>query len=209
MPQLPRLHTLAPHDRGAKARWLLHELGVPFEDIHLDRANKEHESEAFLRLNPLGRVPVLQLGGTTIFESGAICLYLADLHSEKGLAPKLTDPLRPEYLQWMLFASATIDPIQTRIMVIEDIPEDSDLRKQKESALIQDWRDALEAVDRALEKGPNLLGRQFTAADICVSYPLHRCTLWPELDIHIDERPRVRTYLERMRGNPIAAELGV
>jgi glutathione S-transferase len=206
---IPRLHTFAPFDRGAKARWLLHCLGIPFDDRQLDRKKKENESPEYLALNPQGRVPVLEFGDTVIFESGAICLYLADLHPEKGLAPKPTDALRPLYLQWMFFASATLDTIQTRIMVIEDIEEGSDLRNAKESALMQDWRDALEALDRALAEGPHLLGRRLSAADICVSYHLYRCTLWPELDTHIDSFPKVRDYLERMKRDPIAEKFGV
>ena len=70
---LIRLHSLVPFDRSVKARWLLNEMGVTYEDRLLDREKKEHESPAFLKLNPMGRVPVLEIGDKVLFESGAIC----------------------------------------------------------------------------------------------------------------------------------------
>ncbi len=200
-----RLHTFAKFDRGAKVRWLLHELGVAFEERVVDRAKKENESPEYLKMNPMGRVPVLEIDGTVFFESGAICTYLADLYPEKRLAPPMSNPReRAQYLQWMFFASATIDTIQTRIMVIEDIEEGSAVRIKKEAALMSDWRDALTSLDRALAKSGYLVGDRLTAADICVSYHLYRCTLWPELDVHLNDFTQVRNFLERMKQMPAA-----
>ena len=93
-----RLYSFTAYDRGAKVRWLLAELGVQFEVRRLDRSKNEQESPEFLRLNPMGRIPVLQVGEITIFESGAICAYLADLHMEQGISPPLTSPDRAKYL---------------------------------------------------------------------------------------------------------------
>src|SRR4051812_44431862 len=111
-PQL-KLYGLTSYDRSAKVRWTLTELGAEFENQFLNREKKENESPAFLKLNPMGRIPVLEVNNHAFFESGAICMYLGDLFSEKGLAPALTAPERPEYLQWIFFASAMLDTIQT------------------------------------------------------------------------------------------------
>jgi glutathione S-transferase len=210
MPQsnLIRLYSLTPYDRAAKARWMLTELGLAFEDRRLNRQAKEHESPEFLRLNPMGRVPVLEHGDSVIFESGAICAYLGDLHLDKGLAPALASPQRAQYQQWMYFASATLDTIQTRIMVIEDIPA-GEVRTQKEAALVSDLRDAMSALDQTLAHQSYLVANRFSAADVCVSYQLYWLTLWPELNVVIDEFPKVVAYLERMKNSPSALKADV
>jgi glutathione S-transferase len=86
-----RLHGNAPFDRGGKVRWLLREMGVTYEDRWLDSEKNEIESPAFLKLNPMGRIPVAEIGDRVLFESGAICAYLSDLHLDKGMAPALTE----------------------------------------------------------------------------------------------------------------------
>lgn len=198
-----RLYGLNAYDRSAKARWLLTEMGVPFENRWLNREKREHESADYLQLNPMGRVPTLELDGRPIFESGAICAVLADRFLDKEMAPPPSDPLRGEFQQWMYFASATLDTIQTRIMVIEDIAE-NELRTKKESILLSDLTDAITALDRPLSKGDFLVGKKLTAADICVSYQLYLLTLWPELNTIIEKFPRVVAYLERMKKVPSA-----
>lgn len=200
---LIRLYGLASFDRGAKARWLLTEMGVKFEDHWLDRDKKEQESPAFLKLNPMGRVPVAEIGDQVLFESGAICAYLADLHLDKGMAPALSAPERAEYQKWMYFASATVDAIQGKIMIIEDIPP-GEVHTAKEKALQEELRDSLEALDQVLSKSSFLVGNRFGAADICVSYQLFWLGLWPELKLVMDAFPRVGAYIDRMVARPVA-----
>lgn len=198
-----KLYGFTSYDRSGKVRWLLEELGVDYADHWIDSKAKEHESESYLSINPLGRVPTIQIDDQVFFESGAICTYLADLYLEKGLAPSLNSPLRSKYLQWIFLASATIDPFVARIMIIEDIPA-GDLFTKKESALFSDVRDVARHLNSVLEKNTFLLGDQFSTADICVSYHLNVCTLWPELKTILDEFPRLNSYLEKMKKRPAA-----
>jgi glutathione S-transferase len=200
-----KLYGFATFDRSAKARWLLTELGVAFDDYHLDNEAKEHESPAFLKLNPMGRIPVLEHDLGVTFESGAICMYLADRFAERGLAPPPSSPTRPAYLQWMFFASATLDTLQTRIMVIEDIPA-GEVRSQKETALLSDLSDAVSAIDLAVSRDSYLVGNRFSAADICVGYHLFFLTLWPELNAVIRKFPRATAYLDRLKQMPGAVK---
>jgi glutathione S-transferase len=205
---LIRLHCLTSYDRGAKARWLLTEMGLKFEDRWIDRDKNEQESPAFLKLNPMGRVPVAEVGDQVLFESGAICAYLADLHLDKGMAPALSAPERADYQKWMYFASTTIDSIQSRVMIIEDIPP-GDVQKTKEKNLQDELRDSLEALDQTLSKNSFLVNNRFSAADICVSYHLFWITLWPELKSVMDAFPRVGEYIERMAARPAAQSMKV
>ncbi len=203
-----RLHGIYPYDRSAKARWLLAELGISHEDRWLDRETREFEKPEYLALNPMGRIPVLEIDGQAMFESGAICSYLADRHFDKGLAPALDSPERAIYQQWMYFAASTLDPIQAKIMIIEDIPA-GEVQKSKESEIQEELRDAMQALDRTLSRGDYLVGNRFTAADICVSYQALWLTLWPELESVMKLYPRVLAYIERMKSRPAAIQAKV
>src|SRR4051812_2020241 len=194
---LIRLHGNAPFDRGAKVRWLLNEMGVAYEDHWLDREKKEIESPAYLKLNPMGRVPVAEIGGQVLFESGAICAYLSDLHLDKGMAPALNVPERGEYQKWMYFASATIDSLQWRIELIEDFPPGA-VHSEKEKALQEELRDILKALDQTLAKSSFLVGNRFSTADICVSYQLYWLRFWPEGKSVMDTFSHVEAHIDRM-----------
>jgi glutathione S-transferase len=156
----------------------------------------------------MGRVPAAEIGNQAIFESSAICSYLADQYLDKGLAPALSSSERAIYQQWMYFAASTIDPVVARIMIIEDIPA-GELRTQKESALLEDLRDAMIGLNHTLSKDSYLVGNRFSAADICVSYHLYFCQLWPELDAVVQEFPNVVSYMKRMMERPAAIEAKV
>ncbi len=198
-----RLYGLATYDRSAKVRWLLTEMGIDFEMKYLNREKKEHETPAFLKLNPMGRIPVLEFNDQAMLESGAICEYLADLFGEKGMAPASDSPHRVKYLQWMYFASATIDVYQIRVMIIEDIPP-GEVLNTKLTALQSDLRDALTTLNETFAKASYLVADRFSAADIAVSYHLAWLKLWPELDSVFTDFPRVNTYLDRMKAMPSA-----
>ena len=192
-----------PFDRGGKARWLLEEMGVSYENSWLDVDQGEHESELYLQVNPLGRVPAMQINGQSMIESGAIVAFLADHFLEKAFAPPLDSPERMLYQQWMYFAASTIDPLQSRIMVVEDIPP-GEIFTQKETALLSEAKDAFQFLDQALTKNPFLLKSGFSAADICVSYHLYFLQLWPEFKNLIDECKHLARYLELLRDRPAA-----
>jgi glutathione S-transferase len=84
----------------------LTEKGVAFERVDVDLANKP---DWFLKLSPLGRTPVLQVGDTAVFESAVILEYLEETEP-KPLHP--ADPLRrAEHRGWIEFGSAVLNDI--------------------------------------------------------------------------------------------------
>jgi glutathione S-transferase len=87
---------------------LLHELGVPFELHLLDKANQEHKSPAYLRLNPNGLIPVLVDGDIVLYETAAICLHLADTHPAAALAPPLGSAERAHFYKWLMWLTNTM-----------------------------------------------------------------------------------------------------
>ena len=99
----PRNASWAPH-------LVLKELGVDHELILVDRKTNAHKSADYLALNPTGRIPTLIDGELVIFESAAICLHLCDQHPQSNLAPKIGDPFRAEFLQWLFYLNSTLQP---------------------------------------------------------------------------------------------------
>ncbi|HEY6525843.1 MAG TPA: glutathione S-transferase N-terminal domain-containing protein, partial [Solirubrobacteraceae bacterium] len=104
---LARLYYM-PRTRSSRALWLLEEIGEPYELTEISGA--ERRSAAHLDRHPLGRVPALELDdGTTVFESAAICLHLADLHPDAELIAPLGSSERALVYQWVLFAMTELE----------------------------------------------------------------------------------------------------
>src|SRR5262245_61867530 len=144
--------------RSFTPRWLLEEIGVPYEVNTLDLRAGAQKAPEYLRINPMGKVPALRDGEVVVSESPAICLYLADRYSYGNLAPKIDALERGPYLRWMVFSTAVFEPaIYLR--------ESSD----PDAASGRGWGDratALSAIDQALAQGAWLLGEHFSAADV-------------------------------------------
>ena len=81
-----------PQSRAVIAKWMLDECGVQYEIVPIDFTKGEHKTPEFLKINPAGKLPALLDGDVKVFESAAICLYLADKFSEASLAPKISAP---------------------------------------------------------------------------------------------------------------------
>lgn len=97
-------HDLCPFVQ--RAAIALTEKGVPFRRVDIDLANKP---DWFLAISPLGKTPVLRVGGTAIFESAVILEYLEETQPDP-LHP--ADPLaRARHRGWIEVASATLNAI--------------------------------------------------------------------------------------------------
>lgn len=90
--------------------FLMEELGVPFEVKITDVRSGGGQTPEYLAINPLGKVPAIKDGDDIVWETGAICVYLADKYPQAGLAPPIGDPLRAPYLRW-LFLNSSIDTV--------------------------------------------------------------------------------------------------
>lgn len=151
-----------PRSRARTAHWMLEELGVPYriELIRLDK--REHKSEAFLAINPMGKLPALVHRGVAVTEAAAICAYLADAFPAAGLAPALDDPARGSYYRWMFFGASCIETALVDRMLARP-PSDQPGRLGYGT-----YEDTMRTFEDALTPGPFLLGERFTAADVFV-----------------------------------------
>src|SRR5947209_5643635 len=88
--------------------WMLEEIGKEYDLTQI--AGAQRRSAEHLRRHPLGRVPALGLGdGTTMFESAAICLQLADLNPDAGLIGPIGSTGRGLAYQWVMFAVSELE----------------------------------------------------------------------------------------------------
>jgi len=105
-----RLHYY-PSNASFAPHVLLEELGQPFELKLVNRADGEHRSPAYLRLNPMGLIPALEDGEVALCETAAILLHLADTHPAAGLLPALGTAERAQAYRWMMWLTNTLQPL--------------------------------------------------------------------------------------------------
>lgn len=175
-------------------RWLLGEMGEPFELVELDFEKGETRKPAYLAVNPLGKLPALEADGHIITETAAICLYLADLRPKLQLAPSTGDPDRGRYLSLMVHASTALEPSVTDVFL-----------KRQSDRLMVGWvplKDELPFVEHHLGDGPYLFGDRFTAADVMVGGVL----VWAK-QLEVKLTPKLDAYVQRLMARPALAKL--
>ncbi len=96
----------APDNASLIIRLALEELGAPYETRLVDRSVRAQDSAEYRAVSPTGLIPALQVGTQTLFETGAILLWLADTHG--AMAPATSDPARAQFLKWLFFTSNTL-----------------------------------------------------------------------------------------------------
>ncbi|MGI8705891.1 MAG: glutathione S-transferase family protein [Sphingomicrobium sp.] len=151
-----------PMSRGRIVRWMLEEVGQPYETEVLEYASTM-KAPPFLSINPMGKVPAIVHRGTVVTETAAICAYLADAFPEKGLAPPLGDARRGPYFRWLFFAAGPVEAAITNKAMGFDVPEE-----KRATVGYGCFEDVVNALERAVSEGEYICGDQFTAADVYV-----------------------------------------
>ena len=154
---------------GRKASIMLEEVGLAYELHVVDILKGAQHEPAFRAINPNGKIPAIvdrdaEGGPLAVFESGAICIYLAD-RTGQLLAP--SGRARYEALEWVMFQMGGVGPMFGQYnhfssYAPEKIPYAID-RYQKESTRI------LGVLDARLATSPHLAG-EYSIADVC-TYP--------------------------------------
>ena len=188
----------APNSRAGRILWLLEELALPYELNRMDFHPKDLKSDAHRARHPLGRVPVLDYGDISIFESGAIVEYILERHKNGGLKPDVASPLFPEYLQWFHYCEGMVmPPINTIVVQTILLPPD----RRDEKVLGQAQRlltKALEPVNDALAGRDYLIG-DFSGADIMLG---HACFMSQRSGCVTDEMTHLLAYIARIAARP-------
>ncbi len=181
---------------GWKASILLEELGLPYEvkAVRLDAL--EQKQEAYLRLNPNGRIPTIvdhDAGDFAVFESGAILLYLAEKTGR--FLPK--DPKgRSVAIQWLMFQMGGLGPMQGQANVFfRYAPEKIEYAIQRYQ---NETKRLYSVLDRRLAESEYLAG-EYSIADIA-SWPW--VTLHGWAGVEIDDLPNLRRWVNAVGARP-------
>jgi len=191
----------SPFTRSHLIRFALEELGIPHELRQLNLAGGEHKAPAYLRINPLGQLPALADGDLVVREAAAIALHLADRAPGGGLAPAPGSPLRAEYYQWVVFATATeLAALGKIVLHTRLLPEGARIPAVAAEGQAQ-WAEVARAIAHGLRGRAYLLGDAFSIADVMVGGALWLAEFlgvlapYPELSAYyarVSDRPAFR-----------------
>jgi len=179
-----------PMSRGQIVRWMLEEVGAPYEPRILDYGTTMKGAE-YLAVNPMGKVPAVVHDGKVVTECAAICAYLADAFPEAGLAPDPAD--RADYYRWLFF---TAGPVEQAITAKHfGIEPDID---QQRMAGFGSLPAALDALESAVAGKVFVAGDRFSAADVYVGSQID----WGLQFGTIASRPAFEAYVAPLRERP-------
>ena len=148
-----------PMSRGQIVRWMLEELGEPYEATVIDYATM-HDA-GYRAINPMMKVPTIVHDGRTVTECAAIIAYLADVFATKGLGPK--DDEKADYYRWLFFAAGPIEQAVTNHANGWDPNED-----RRRMFGYGTYDEALATLADHLATNDYVCGDRFTAADVYV-----------------------------------------
>ena len=176
-----------PMSRGQIVRWMLEEVGAPYEQRLLDYGTTMKDT-AYLAINPMGKVPAVVHGGRVVTECAAICAYLADAFPDAGLAPAPAD--RADYYRWLFFAAGPVEQAITAKHF--GVEPDTD---QQRMAGFGSLDAALGALESAVADKAFVAGDSFSAADVYVGSQID----WGLQFGTIPSRPAFEAYVAPLR----------
>jgi glutathione S-transferase len=189
-----------PMSRAMRVLWALEEVGVPYELVPTDFVTDAH-APAYLKINPNGRIPALQDGDVTLFESLAINLYLARKYGP-ALWPKTPGDEGRTY-QWSLWAMTELEePIITALMHRGFLPEAQRVAAEGDKAA-ERFKKPITVLDGALADRQYLTGPEFTIADLNVASVL---MIAPMAGLDLAAAPRAAGWLARCTERPALAK---
>ena len=199
------------NSRSQRVLWLLEELGVEYDIKRYQRDAATMLAPATLRaVHPLGKSPVITDGELTIAESGAIVEYLVERYGAGRLVPPSGTPERLRYTYWLHYAEGSaMPPLLMKLIFdrIEKGPMPFFVRpvaraiagKAKSSFIEPNIARHLDFMEAELGKSEWFAGKEFSAADIQMSFPLEAAAARGGLDA---SRPKLMAFLERIHARP-------
>ena len=185
-----------PQTRAFTSLWMMEEAGQPYELVRVDIRAPGHPTEAYKKINPMGKVAGFEDNGIGFGETAAILLYVADKYPQTKLAPAPTDANRGRFLQWLMFSATTIEPVM--------MEKRTGATPNSFQAGWGDYDRAMAALENALKPGPWLFGNQFTAADLYLGSSLGFGMRFGM----VDKRPAFVEFAERASARPAYKRAG-
>lgn len=181
--------------RSARVRWTLLELDLPFESVEGRRLIRSEELKQF---SPLGKLPALITEEGPLYESAAICTFLADRHGDKDFIPKAGTYQRGLHEQWMSFTLCELEThlwsTARNIFVYDEADRITAIFPQNAA----EAKKSLTVFEEQLGKTEFLLGDRFQVTDIIAAFALN----WARMMELTGESPNVIAYLDRLSARP-------
>lgn len=186
-----------PQSRGRIIRWMLEEIGQPYETEII--GYDQMKSESYLAVNPMGKVPAISHRGRVVTECAAICAYLADVFAEAGLAPR--DEEKADYYRWMFYAAGPVEQAFTNNFAGFEVTQERERMFGYGS-----YDKVVTVLDELFSHRHYVCGDRFTAADVYVGsqimFPMQFGML-PERDSFSSYRDRLQARDAYKRANEI------
>ena len=200
-PDRIQLYSL-PTPNGVKASIMLEETGLPYEVHLVDFAQDDQKSDAFVSLNPNGKIPAMidpdGPGGAPIglFESGAILLYLAE-KTGRFLGEGPTD--RWHAIQWVMFQMGGVGPMFGQLGFFNKFAGKDWEDKRPRDRYVAEAKRLLGVMDGVLAGKTWFLGDSYSIADISMIGWVHNLITFYEAReiVGFDDYPNVAAWLER------------
>lgn len=189
-----RIHHLSD-SRSQKTVWLAEELGIEYELVNYQRMENLRAPSDMKALHPMSSAPMLEVDGHFYPESGAIAMYLLNRFDDHKLAPNSDSQGFADYLYWMHFGIASG---MQAIMYKVRAPGHGLVGSAYDEAANAELDKTMDFLDGALKECDYLLGENFSAADIQVSFV-------PELANalgRLGDCPNTRAWLTRLYNRP-------
>ncbi len=189
----------APRTRSVRVLWLCEELNIPYEVVTIDFSREYRASDEWRAMHPQGKVPVMEDGDITIFESCAMIQYLLDRYGDGRLQPAGTEAAA-HYQQWCWFAESSF------ARPLGDMIHHSRLRPAHERipGVVEDARlraePCLAATDQHLVDRDYLVGDTFSGADIIMAWTLFLAKMLELFDE--ESAPNAWRYLANIETRP-------
>ncbi len=182
-----------PMSRGQIVRWMLEEVGEPYE-THLLDYKSSMKADDYLAINPMGKVPAIRHGDVIVTEAAAICAYLADAFPAAGLAPPVDR--RGDYYRWMFFASGPVEAAFTNKSAgFDPTPERQAMVGYGNFDL------TIDTLEKAVSANDYIAADKFSAADLYVGSQIGFMMMFGSLQ----PRPAFTDYVARVTDRPAYA----
>ncbi|OLF75439.1 glutathione S-transferase [Maricaulis sp. W15] len=190
----------APRTRSVRVRWLLEEMGLPYELEQVAFAQRPAGDEAYAEIHPLRKVPALEDKGRVMFESVAILQYLMGRYGPTELEVTPDEADYDLYLQWLHFGeSGMLMPVTLLLAHTALLPEKARNPVIARSAKFDTVKVLAMLADHGLAGRDYLAANRFTAADISVGYMLFLLKIIKQLE---DAPEAVTAYFARLTARP-------
>ncbi|NNM64087.1 MAG: glutathione S-transferase family protein [Burkholderiales bacterium] len=183
-----------PQSRGRIVRWMLEEVGTPYDTVLLDYGTTMKAPE-YLAINPMGKVPAIRHGDAVVTEVAAICAYLADAFPHAGLAPAPGSRQRGPYYRWLFFAAGPVEAAVSNQALGFVVPPGRERMMGYGS-----HAEVMHVLEGAVARSEYLLGSQFSAADVYLGSHLG---FGMQFGV-IEKRPAFEAYWARLAARPAA-----